>query len=120
MVTPEFTLGSSRMRQGWEKELARNHPGLSPTQLERFFQVQSLWDDTMAWQICLIHEKHKLSGILAVVGEFHVRYRWGVWERLHHRCPGIKVGVIRVAPEDPSVALIDDEGYPLADVLVFP
>lgn len=56
--------------------------------LRRYFEAQSVWDDTMAWQLARYQGAQTK---VVIVGEFHVRYGGGLPHRLSMRAPGAKV-----------------------------
>jgi uncharacterized iron-regulated protein len=60
----------------------------SPESLENYFMAQSVWDDTMAWQLISRSRESKdpnLSVIVVVVGEFHTAFGGGLIDRLVQR-----------------------------------
>lgn len=56
--------------------------------LLRYFQAQSVWDETMAWQLTF-HESSNTK--VVVVGEFHVQYGGGLPHRLSVRDPKMNI-----------------------------
>jgi uncharacterized iron-regulated protein len=54
----------------------------TPEQLENFFWAQSLWDDTMAWNIWRHRQTTTADALVVIVGEFHVEYGLGLPDRL--------------------------------------
>jgi len=56
--------------------------------LLRYFQAQSVWDETMAWQLT----NHQTGNTkVVVVGEFHVQYGGGLPNRLSVRDPKMNI-----------------------------
>jgi uncharacterized iron-regulated protein len=53
----------------------------NPAQIENFFMAQSLWDDTMAWNVSK-HKSNYNDNMVVIVGEFHVEYNLGLPARL--------------------------------------
>lgn len=49
---------------------------------ENYFWAQSLWDDTMAWNIARHREVRQDDALVVIVGEFHVEYGLGLSARL--------------------------------------
>jgi uncharacterized iron-regulated protein len=61
------------------EEAMKDHA--TPAQIENFFMAQSLWDDTMAWNVSK-HQKSYDDNMVIIVGEFHVEYNLGLPARL--------------------------------------
>lgn len=62
------------------KEVMDGH--LPPEMLERYFLAQSLWDDTMAWQISKNHRNGDDEVFVVIVGQFHAEFGHGLPSRL--------------------------------------
>lgn len=85
LLPPNFQLG----RDSYKKRFIEAMGGLdhlpSPEVADRYFAAQSVWDDTMAWQISRILEQDPDAVVVVIVGEFHVQYGGGLPDRLKAR-----------------------------------
>ncbi len=78
-----FQLGSLLYKQRLIEELSfLSHPGMN---LDYYFEVQSIWDDTMASEIAKIMKKNPSQILVVIVGQFHVMYELGLPARLQAR-----------------------------------
>jgi uncharacterized iron-regulated protein len=80
-----------------------------PTQFDRFFQAQVLWDETMAERIAQTPRP-----IVVLVGQGHLVYRYGIPDRVDRRRSGLKQLVILLS-EESGMDQIDSAGRPIAD-----
>lgn len=79
LLPPDLELGRSEYFERF-RDLMGGH--VDEKALIRYFQAQSVWDDTMAWQLAG-HRSSKTQ--VVVVGEFHVQYGGGLPHRLSVR-----------------------------------
>lgn len=84
-LPPNFKLGRDSYKKRFS--LAMNH-AVGAESLERYFQAQSVWDDTMAWRISEEKSKGPQDVLVIIVGDFHVQYGGGLTDRLLDR--GVK------------------------------
>lgn len=83
LLPPNFKLGGSNYRKRFEEKMRGHVKG--KREMNRYFQTQSVWDDTMAWKVC--EAKRKSEGTLVlVVGMFHVEYGDSLIRRIRARC----------------------------------
>ncbi|WP_461211445.1 ChaN family lipoprotein [Desulfocurvus sp. DL9XJH121] len=83
----------------------------SALRLERFLQVQSLWDTAMAEGA--VAARRLGSPVVVLVGAGHVEYGWGLAHRLKSLDPGAKV--LSLVPWRG----LDDPDYAAADLLFY-
>jgi uncharacterized iron-regulated protein len=82
LLPPEFTLGRTEYFDRF-RDFMGGH--VDEAALGRYFEAQSVWDDTMAWQLLV---KRSSNTQVVVVGEFHVQYGGGLPDRLRSRDSG--------------------------------
>ncbi len=88
------------------------HPHTSPNSFETFYQVQVLWDETMAETVAkyLATEEGRDMKVVVLAGENHVRYGFGIPRRVFRRLPVAYTIVLPVEvsfPEDKKDRLMD-------------
>ena len=84
LLPPGLELGNENYRKRYIA--VAPHMSESSTLADNYFAAQSIWDDTMAWQIAKFTAQNTEQQVLVVVvGEFHVAYGGGLPDRLHHR-----------------------------------
>lgn len=78
-----FTLGRDSYKQRFSEVMGGHVPA---EKMEKYFAAQSIWDDTMAFQVVkTIQKMPKGSVLMVVVGEFHTQYGGGFPDRLKQR-----------------------------------
>lgn len=82
LLPPNFSLGRESYKKRFLKVMPHN---LSPEVADRYFQAQSLWDDTMAWVASEFIKKNQDHVLVIIVGEFHLQYGGGLIDRLKAR-----------------------------------
>lgn len=88
LMPPNFEIGRA---QYFERFKATMGGHVDEKELQRYFQAQSVWDETMAWQIT---NKHSENTLAVIVGEFHVQYGGGLPHRLSVRNPKMNITTI--------------------------
>lgn len=88
------------------------HPHTSPNSFETFYQVQVLWDETMAETVAkyLATEEERDMKMVVLAGGNHVRYGFGIPRRVFRRLPVAYTIVLPVEvsfPEDKKDRLMD-------------
>jgi uncharacterized iron-regulated protein len=85
LLPPNMELGRAEYFDRF-RELMGGH--VDEKALVRYFEAQSVWDDTMAWQLA----GHKSGNTkVVIVGEFHVQYGGGLPHRLSVRDPQAQI-----------------------------
>jgi uncharacterized iron-regulated protein len=107
-LPPQFTLGNANYKQRFVESVPHAMP---PEKMDKFFEAQSLWDDTMAWNAQQFISQHPDQVLVIVVGEFHVQYGGGLPDRLRAR--GVK-SVLTISQVDTSEVPDDQIGEVLA------
>ncbi|MGZ3774354.1 MAG: ChaN family lipoprotein [Pseudobdellovibrionaceae bacterium] len=87
-LPPQFQLGSDSYKERFKEQMA-GHVG-NEEAMNRYFEAQSVWDDTMAWKICEAATNSN-NTLVVIVGQFHVEYGDALISRIHARCPSFKV-----------------------------
>lgn len=82
LMPPSFELGSANYRERFDSVMAAHVP---PAALNRYFEAQSVWDETMAWQILDFLNQHPTHCIAVIVGDFHAAWGGGLPDRLRAR-----------------------------------
>lgn len=82
-LPPDFQVGGPTYRERFIERMI-GHVS-DEAAMNRYFEAQSVWDDTMAWKIC---EAAKTSSntLVIVVGQFHVEHGDGLPARVRARC----------------------------------
>jgi uncharacterized iron-regulated protein len=83
-LPPDVTLGRASYRERFVERMI-GHVS-SEESMNRYFETQSLWDDTMAWKVCSSRRGDDET-LVIIVGQFHVEYGDGFIDRLRARCP---------------------------------
>jgi uncharacterized iron-regulated protein len=99
LLPPGLELGRADYFERF-RDLMGGHVG--EADLQRYFEAQSVWDDTMAWQLAR-NETHNTK--VVVVGEFHVQFGGGLPNRLDRRIPGANIktlGFVNIAGLSPE------------------
>lgn len=85
LLPPQFEVG----RQSYFERFSEIMGGHVPAdKLQRYFEAQSAWDDTMAWKA---GQAAPGQTLVIIVGEFHVQYGGGLPDRLMARYPDRKI-----------------------------
>lgn len=88
LLPPNLTLGRIEYFERF-RTLMGGH--VKEEALQRYFQAQSVWDDTMAWTLNLHTTSHTK---VVIVGEFHVQYGGGLPYQMSLRESGIPLKVV--------------------------
>ncbi len=83
VLPPNWTLGNESYFRRFNEIMGQHLP--SPAAAQRYFEAQSTWDDTMAWQAAEFLAAHPEQVLVIIVGEFHVQYGGGLPDRLKAR-----------------------------------
>jgi uncharacterized iron-regulated protein len=82
-MPPLFQIGNLNYFERFKEIMSGGH--LPENALERYFEAQSTWDDTMAWQASEFLKSNPDQVLVIIVGEFHVQYGGGLTDRLKKR-----------------------------------
>lgn len=82
LLPPNLEIGNPGYLRRFSEIMGGHVPEAS---LNRYFQAQSTWDDTMAFQTTEFLKAHPDQVLVIVVGEFHVQYGGGLPDRLRQR-----------------------------------
>lgn len=83
LLPPQMTVGNAAYFERFKSIMGDHLP--TPEALQRYFEAQSTWDDTMAWQAAEFLRAHPEQTLVIIVGEFHVQYGGGLPDRLKAR-----------------------------------
>jgi uncharacterized iron-regulated protein len=78
-LPPNFTLGNAAYFERFQ-EVMSGH--ISKEALQRFFEAQSVWDETMAWTATEYLKEDPKQILVIIVGDFHAVYGGGLPDRL--------------------------------------
>lgn len=81
-LPPEFTLGNAGYFERFKQTMDGHVP---PSAIQRYFEAQSTWDETMAWVTTEYLKSHPEQIFVIVVGDFHAIYGGGLPDRLRAR-----------------------------------
>lgn len=111
MLPPDFQLGRESYRKRFIELLGGEHFA-DPQVAQRYFEAQSVWDDTMAWKIQNILVQNPQAVVVVIVGEFHVQYGGGLPDRLRSRGVENVAVVSQVNSTDMSESILLQEISP--------
>jgi uncharacterized iron-regulated protein len=92
LLPPNFELGGANYKERFVERMSGHVK--DPEAMNRYFETQSVWDDTMAWKTCQGADS-STNTMVIVVGQFHVEYGDGLIHRIQTRC-GNKHPIISV------------------------
>tara|TARA_B100001248_G_scaffold262427_1_gene258354 strand:+ start:8916 stop:9779 length:864 start_codon:yes stop_codon:yes gene_type:complete len=84
LMPPNFVMGNDAYFERFKAAMG-DHGSQYPDMLWRYFQAQSVWDDTMAWQTQVYMNQNPEQVFVIIVGDFHVQYGGGLPDRLQQR-----------------------------------
>ncbi|MCM0605256.1 MAG: ChaN family lipoprotein [Xanthomonadaceae bacterium] len=107
LLPPDFKLGNDKYYQRFKDAMGEHVPA---EKIMNYFQAQSIWDDTMAWNIASwrqnqVQQKTDKVTLVIIIGDFHVRYFGGTPDRLTQRTGMTPVVISQMNMQD----LTDDE-----------
>ncbi len=76
LMPPEYLQGNDAYRERFCNIMSGGH--VPDSKLDNYFQAQSTWDETMAWQSLEFIKDHSDQVFVIIVGEFHVQYGGGL------------------------------------------
>lgn len=82
LLPPHFVIGNSLYFDRF-KETMNGH--VKDDQIQKYFEAQSAWDDTMAWIATEYQKKNPDKTLVIIVGDFHAAYGGGLPDRLKAR-----------------------------------
>lgn len=91
-LPPNMQLGNSRYKERFIERMDGHVK--DPAAMMRYFESQSVWDETIAWKACEVIAASDKT-LVIIVGQFHVEYNDGLIERLHRRC-GAKRPIVNI------------------------
>jgi len=83
---------------------------------DRFVEVQSIWDETMAESVADYLKAHPAKGMVVLAGEGHIGYGWSIPDRVRRRIPGIATAVL--IPADKTNADLEAADYLLVSAML--
>ncbi|MDG2990072.1 ChaN family lipoprotein [Candidatus Synechococcus calcipolaris G9] len=100
----EIDLSNEAYRQQLAQIFREAHQGQSHSlDLDKFFQAQVLWDETMAAAIANYVEAHPEHLVVVLAGQGHVRYGYGIPDRVARRledAPSFQQQIILLNPSE--------------------
>ncbi|HEY8946465.1 MAG TPA: ChaN family lipoprotein, partial [Polyangiaceae bacterium] len=113
LALPSLDLQDREHREDFERRM-QGHPGLSPENLERYYQAQVIWDEAMAERSAEWIGRHApVRRLMIVAGQAHCQ-RPAIPARMERR--GVRrVSTVLLASEDAPVE--DVSGYDYALVV---
>jgi len=83
---------------------------------DRFVEVQSIWDETMAESVAEYLKAHPAKGMIVLAGEGHIGYGSSIPDRVRMRIPGIATAVL--IPADKTNADLEAADYLLVSAML--
>lgn len=90
IMPPDFLQGNEQYRERFYNLMSDGH--VPASKLDNYFQAQSTWDETMAWQSLEFMKDHTDQVFVIIVGEFHVQYGGGLPASLMRRIQSMGLG----------------------------
>lgn len=81
-LPPQVTLGSAEYFERFKLTMQDHVPAQA---IQRYFEAQSVWDETMAWVTTEYLRQHPEQVVVIIVGDFHASYGGGLPDRLRAR-----------------------------------
>ncbi len=88
LIPPDFHLGNALYFERFKETMTGGGHELPPQVVARYFEAQSVWDETMANVASNYMEKNPDTILVIIVGDFHAQYGGGLPDRLRAR--GVK------------------------------
>lgn len=111
LLPPQFQLGRESYKKRFT-DLMAGHVS-NPEAMQRYFEAQSVWDDTMAWKLAEVPVALE-DTIVVVVGQFHVEFGGGLPYQFQQRFPNRPIVIID------ELLFWDDEEVPFKDLVPSP
>lgn len=93
LLPPHFQLGRDSYKKRFTAMMAEHVP---PDAIQRYFEAQSVWDESMAWKIGELPVSLS-DTIVVVVGQFHVEFGGGLPYQYQERYKNRPVVIIQEA-----------------------
>ena len=81
LLPPDIKMGRESYKDRFREQMGGH---VKEEALQRYFEAQSVWDETMAWKLAMLSTRNTK---VVVVGEFHVQYGGGLPFQLSLRVP---------------------------------
>ena len=96
-IEPPDTNYRERLHQAFEE-----HPAVASADFERFVQVQSVWDETMAQAVADYLSAHPDKAMVVLAGAGHIAFGSGIPSRVRRRMPDARIAILLPAdkPDD--------------------
>lgn len=108
---PELDLNDEEHRADFQRRM-RNHPGLRPESLDRYYQAQVLWDEVMAERAASWLIRHApVRRLMIVAGQAHCQ-RSAIPARIERRGAG-RVKSVLLSTQEPTAELAERFDYVL-------
>lgn len=112
----DIHLGPKAYRQMLQDIYQHSHAGMTASSnFDRFFAAQVLWDETMAEGITTFLQENPDSQVIALMGQGHVVYGYGVPDRVARRMAEQPDFVQRTVLLNPSAAALAEGTGAIAD-----
>ena len=104
LMPPDYLQGNDQYRERFYNIMSGGH--VPDSKLDNYFQAQSTWDETMAWQTLEFMKDHQDQVFVIIVGEFHVQYGGGLPDSLKRRIGSMGLDSLKVQ----TISQISTEG----------
>ncbi|MEK6624833.1 MAG: ChaN family lipoprotein, partial [Bdellovibrionota bacterium] len=85
LIPPDFQLGNQQYFERFKAVMTGGGHELPPHVIARYFEAQSVWDETMAYVATNYLQNNPDSILVIIVGDFHAQYGGGLPDRLRAR-----------------------------------
>lgn len=85
LLPPNWSLGNNNYFERFRETILRGGHGIPQESIARYFEAQSIWDETMAWRAVSYMEKFPQQILVILVGDFHAAYGGGLPDKIRNR-----------------------------------
>jgi uncharacterized iron-regulated protein len=84
LLPPNWSLGNRDYLERFREIIGGGH-SVPEESIARYFEAQSIWDETMAWRAVSYMEKFPQQILVILVGDFHAAYGGGLPDKIRNR-----------------------------------
>lgn len=85
LLPPNWSLGNKNYFERFRETILRGGHSIPQESIARYFEAQSIWDETMAWRAVSYMEKFPQQILIILVGDFHAAYGGGLPDKIRNR-----------------------------------
>jgi uncharacterized iron-regulated protein len=81
-----------------------SHPGSGPINYERYYQAQTLWDQTMADRVVQFRKRDPAKKLVVFAGRGHVEAGYGMPPYVKQKLPAVRQKILLPEVPPPTAA----------------